>query len=252
MVEFPLTQTGQEVQDILDQVPLNTQEIENVRTESTDYTDAETTRAQGIEESLQQQIDEIVGGGATVSLSANPATIFVGIQRTISLSATTNRNATLIQIKKGSTILATGSGGSLAASDSVTPATASTISYSAEFVISGVTRTASRNVNAVYPIYYGAGMQQSDVLDVEGCKANPATTPTGTYNVTVTGSPKYIWFFVPANMTTQITSAKMNGFDFPLETLPNTTDASGVAYRVYRTPNTQEEGEYPIVINPSN
>ena len=257
---YDLNNTGHEVQERLDQVPVTQQELNeevqsridgdaNVAQHCEQYTDAETQRAQGVENDLQEQINEIVGGDATVTLTASPTTIFVGQQYNISLTATTNKNATSIIIKKAGTQIASGSGTSLQKTDTVTADATGSISYSAEFIISGVTRSASRNVTAVYPIYFGAGMEQADVLGVDACKAPVRTTPNGTYNVTVADSPKYIWFFVPAGMP-QITSAKMNGFDFPLDAQPDTTEG-GVTYKVYRTPNTQETGTYSIIINPA-
>ena len=70
----------------------------------------------------QAEINQLViGSNITVGLSASPSPIFVGTQRTISLSATCSRSATSITIKKGSTVLATGSGTSLGYSDTITP-----------------------------------------------------------------------------------------------------------------------------------
>ena len=260
MAEFYLTQTGEEVQEELNQVMPNKEDIEaevQARIDGdaavTAYCDAEVAgeyaRAFGVEQSLQQQINEIVGGDATVTLTASPTTIFVGQQYDIALTASTNKNATSIVIKKAGTQIASGSGSSLQKTDTVTADATGNISYSAEFIISGVTRTANRNVTAVYPIYFGAGMEQADVLGVDACKATARTTPNGTYNVTVADSPQYIWFFVPAGMP-QIMSAKMNGFDFPLEAQEDATEG-GVTYKVYRTPNTQETGTYSIIINPA-
>ena len=229
-VNYDLQQTGPEVQRIINAV------------------DPETERAMAAEADLQRQIDEIVGGGATVGLTATPATVFVGVETAINLVATASINATSITITGGSLAQPiTGSGKTLNGTDALTPAAHGTTAYSAAFVISGQSRTVAKNVTAVYPIYYGAGMQESDVLGVAACKASARTSPAGTYNVTVADSAKYIWFFVPASMA-PITSAKMNGFDFPLETLDNTIDAGGVEYRVYRTPYTQEVNTYPIVI----
>lgn len=243
------------------------QAISALKTELKSYTDAEQERAEAaeqtlqnninaeqsraeiVEQNLQGQINEIVGGDATVSLTANPPTIFVGQQYNIALNATTNKSASSIIIKKAGTQIASGSGSSLQKTDIVTADATGSISYSAEFIISGITRTASRNVTAVYPIYFGAGLEQTDVLGVAACKVTARTTPNGTYNVTVADSPKYIWFFVPSDMP-QITSAKMNGFDFPLEAQPDATEG-GVTYKVYRTPNTQETGTYSIIINPT-
>ena len=230
-MNYDLQQTGPEVQRIINAV------------------DPETERAMAAESDLQRQIDEIVGGGATVGLTATPATVFVGVETAINLVATASINATSITITGGSLAQPiTGSGKTLNGTDTLTPSVPGVTTYTATFVITGQSRTATRNVTAVYPIYYGAGMQESDVLGVAACKASARTSPAGTYNVTVADSAKYIWFFVPASIT-PITSAKMNGFDFPLENLPNTTGAGDVEYRVYRTPYTQEVNTYPIVIS---
>ena len=259
-VNYDLTQTGQEVQINLDQVMPNWEAIQEevrnredadlaVRRDMVAYTDAEKERAQGVEAGLQSQIDEIIGGGATVNLTASPSTVFVGIESEINLNATASVNATSISITGGSIAEPiTGSGKALIGTDTLTPSVPGVTTYTATFVISRQSRTAAKNVTAVYPVYYGSGMAESDVLDVEACKASARTSPTGTYTVSVVGSAKYIWFFVPANMT-GITSAKMNGFDFPLENLDNTTDGDGVEYRVYRTPYTQEINSYSIDIN---
>ncbi len=205
-------------------------------------------------DSLQAQIDAIVGGGATVNLTANKTTVFVSEQTALTLTATCSKAATSIVISGGNLSPAvSGSGQNLVADDIITPAAPGTTTYNASFVIAGQTRTATRSITAVYPIYYGAGMVQGDVLDVSACRTTTArTTPTANYTVTVADSAKYIWFFVPSNMQTQITSAKMGGFDFPLETLADVTDDAGVLYKVYRTPNTNEVGTYVISINPSN
>ena len=130
-------------------------------------------------DSLQQQINEIVSGGATVNLTATPSPIFVGEESTIALNATTNKNASSIKIKKGDDELATGSGSSLSGSDTITPAADGNTTYTAEFIISGLQRSITRNVVAVYPIRIGSGAAY-----VEGTAlTTPKTSPAGTYNV---------------------------------------------------------------------
>lgn len=228
---FYLEQTGPELQNIVNAV----------------YPEAE--RAVGAESDLQAQIDAIVGGGATVSLNANKSAVFVGEESAITLTASCSKAATSIAISREGMETVTGSGTSLQHVDTVTPTTPGTLDYSAAFVIANQSRSATRKVSAVYPIYFGAGLEQADVLDVLDCRATARTSPNGTYNITIAESAKYIWFFVPASMA-QITSAKMNGFDFPLVSLDDVTDENEVAYKVYRTPNTNEVGTYSIVINP--
>lgn len=243
MEEYRFQQKAPSIQELLNKVPTLEQGLQD-----------ETARAEGAEAGLQAQINEIVGGGATVGLTAtsqqtDSSVVFAGEQNTINLRATASINATSISITGGNISQPiTGSGKTLTGTDTITPSQIGTTAYNAAFVIAGQQRTATASITAVYPIYYGAGMAQGDVLDVAACKASARTSPKGTYNVTVSGSAKYIWFFIPDNMG-QITSAKMNGFDFPLQTLANVTDAEGVTYKVYRTPNTQEVGIYPISIN---
>lgn len=265
MEEYRFQQKAPSIQELLNKVPTLEQGLQDetsraqaaegeLLTEIGQSVGVEASRAQGIEADLQAQINEIVGGGATVGLTAtsqqtSSSVVFAREQNTINLKATASTNATSITITGGSLSQPlTGSGKTLQGTDTITPAQAGTTTYNAAFVIAGQPRTATATITAVYPIYYGAGMAQSDVLDVAACKASARTTPKGTYTVTVSGSAKYIWFFIPANMT-QITSAKMNGFDFPLQTLADVTDANGITYKVYRTPNTQEVGTYPISIN---
>ena len=191
----------------------------------------------------QAQINQIViGGNITVNLSASPSPIFVGAQRTISLSATCSASATSITIKKGSTVLATGTGTSLSASDTITPSSAGNTSYTAEFTIGSIHKTSSKSVTAVYPIRIGTGTEY-----VEGTPlTTPKTSPAGTYNVTVANDGEYVYFNVPSTMT--INGATMGGFAFPLESAQSKT-IGGVSYKSYRSSNTYDAGTMTIVIS---
>ena len=190
----------------------------------------------------QAQINQIViGGNITVNLSASPSPIFVGAQRTIRLSATCSAAATIV-IKKGSTVLATGSGTSLSASDTITPDSAGNTSYTAEFTIGSIHKTASRSVTAVYPIRIGTGTEYVDGTPL----TTPKTSPAGTYNVTVANDGEYVYFNVPSTMT--INGATMGGFEFPLEA-PASKTIGGVSYKSYRSSNTYDAGTLTIVIS---
>ena len=191
----------------------------------------------------QAQINAIVLGGAvTPSLSTSPGTVFVGVQTTINLTASINTPADNIKIKKGSTEIATGSGTSLSGSDSITPSAAGNTQYTAEFTLGGLTKTANKNVVAVYPIKYGAGDDYTDATT----QASVRTTPAGTYNVTVPNNGDYVFFVIPRTMN--INSAKMSGFDFPLQA-PQNVEIDGVEYKYYQSSNTYDAGTLTIVIS---
>lgn len=193
-------------------------------------------------DNLQDQINAIVAGQTQISLSATPSPVFVGVESSISLTATTNTAATSIKIKKGSTELATGSGLTLSGSDTITPSEAGNTTYSAEFTIAGLQRATTKNVVAVYPILYGAGDEYTDAET----QASVRTTPAGTYNVTVANDEDYVFFVVPRTMN--INSAKMSGFDFPLQA-PVNVEIKGVEYKYYQSSNTYDAGTLTIVLS---
>lgn len=222
---FDLHQTGPELQESVDQVPVNKQDIANEvqaridgdaavtqeckaytdaetqraqEAESAlhDYVDAETTRSQQVENSLQQQINDIVSGDATVSLTASPTAIFADVESTINLTATTNKNASAIVIMKGAEELQldTSTPTSATASDTFTPDAVGTIAYVAEFTISGNKRTANRSVSVVLPLYYGVGVEYPS----EMTKDNTPRVP-GSFNYAniATEAGQYLFFEIP-------------------------------------------------------
>lgn len=220
---FDLQQTGPELQNRVNQVPVNTQDIatevqaridgdaavtqeckaytdaETERSQQAesalhDYVDAETTRSQQAENSLQQQINDIVSGDATVNLTASPTAIFADVESTINLTATTNKNASAIVIKKGSTVIGEGSGTSKSASDTVTPTEVGTIAYVAEFTISGNQRTANRSVSVVLPIYYGVGAEYPAEMTMDN---TPRVPGSFNYANIATEAGQYLFFEIP-------------------------------------------------------
>ena len=192
---------------------------------------------------LQSQINAIVADKATKSLSASPSTVFIGEMVNIALTATCSPSASAITIKKGSSTLNTGSNtGSLSASDNgITPS--GNISYSADFVIAGVTKTVTKTVNAVYPIYIGAGATASDAESKQSAK----TSPAGTYTITAESDGVYLWIVVPGSMTDITNKATMSGFG--LELVKSSITISGVTYSAYRTKDTVDAGTHTIVIS---
>jgi hypothetical protein len=152
--------------------------------------------------SLQYQIDQIVSGGATVNLTASPTTVFVGVQRDITLNATTNAQASSIKIFKNGAAspIATGSGTSKSYTDVITPAARGNTQYYAEFVISGLAKryptSGFINVQAVDKIYTGAGATYGDTTMVEETSPHAA----GTFNKQITTADgDYLFIEVPDN-----------------------------------------------------
>lgn len=279
MAEFYLTQTGEEVQEELNQVMPNKDDIatevqaridgdaavtqhcdeavaaeneratgveENLQQHCDAAVAAENERALGVEASLQQQINEIVGGDATVSLTANPQTIFVGQQYNIALTASTNKNATSIIIKKAGTQIASGSGQSLPHTDTVTADATGNISYSAEFIISGVTRSANRNITAVLPLYYGVGTSYPETMTKDN---TPRVAGSFNYANVTTADGDHLYFEVPNNM--KLTSLELvSTYNTPLSFESVASQREG--YKAYKNTEPRGAGTYTYRLTIAN
>lgn len=196
-------------------------------------------------DNLQAQIDAIVSEKATVSLAVSTSTFIVG-ERTFTLTASTNTNANSIVIKQGSTVIASGSGKTLTQEVSVEQATAGNIVYTAEFTFAGGNkRSTTVTVYFVNKLYVGSGAVYTDIIS-DSYAQSARRSPAGTYNVTVTENGQYVFFVIPATMS--ITKATLSGFDFPLDT-PVSVTIEDVAYKSYRSSNTNDAGTYQIVIS---
>lgn len=195
------------------------------------------------ENGLQDQINAIIADNALLGLTANKNTIFVGEDVYVILTATTDTDASQIKIYKGDMHLGTGFGPrSYTITSREIPQSAGNITYRAEFTIAGLTKQITRTITAVHPVYYGAGDEYTDAQT----SASVRTTPAGTYNVVVPNNGDYVFFVVPATMN--INSAKMSGFDFPLQA-PQNVEIEGVKYKYYQSANTYDAGTLTIVIS---
>lgn len=191
----------------------------------------------------QAEINALVlGGSLNVRITATPSPVLVGAGNTINIVASIDTPADSIKIKKGETVIATGSGVSLSCTDTIVPNVAGNIPYTAEFTLGGLLKPVGKNVVAVYPVKYGAGDDYTDAQTL----ASARTTPTGTYNIVVPNDGDYVFFVVPRTMS--INSAKMSGFDFPLQT-PVNVEIGGVEYKYYQSGNTYNAGTLTIVIS---
>lgn len=262
--------TGPEVQAALDQVAVNHQDIlreaetreladetlqSNIEAEAAIRHDDDVTLQQHIDaeagtrlhedENLQGQINEIVSGDATVSLSVSKSAVFVGEESQVSLTATTNVAASLISISGGNLAQPiTGSGNTLAGSDTLNPEVKGSVQYAAQFTISGVTKSASpKTVAAVYPIFVGVG---ADLASVVFTNLTPRTSPSGATFQKTTANGDYIFIEVPHGMS--VSKLYLVGaFDTELgiETIPTErVDAEGNAYTCYKNIEPRGEGTY--------
>ena len=255
---YDLQQTGPEVQERVNQVPVNTQDIATevqaridgdaaVTLECKAYTDVENERAVGVENNLQQQINDIVSGDATVGLTASPSAIFADVESTINLTATTNKNASAIVIKKGSEAIGEGSGTSKSASDIVTPSEVGTIAYVAEFTISGNKRTATRSVSVVLPIYYGVGVE----YPAEMTKDNTPRVP-GSFNYSniATVAGEYLFFEIPDDKKLTTLAVVSAPADTSLSFEQVTSEREG--YKTYRNVEPRGTGSYTYKLTIAN
>lgn len=194
---------------------------------------------------LQAQIDAIISDKAIVNLIVSTDTFIIG-ERTFTLTANTNTNAENIVIKKGSDIIAIGSGKTLAKVITVNQDTYGSIEYTAEFTFAGDNkRTATAVVYFVNNVYVGSGTVYTDVT-IDDYAVSARRNPADTYNVTVEQNGQYMFFVIPATMS--ITKATLSGFDFPLD-VPVSVTVEDVAYKSYRSSNTNDAGIYKIVIS---
>lgn len=190
---------------------------------------------------LQDQIDEIVESGSIQTLTANRSLVEVGQTTSVALNATTSLNALVIRLLKESTQIAQGSGTQLSYTDTLSPVEAGTTTYHAVFEIGSSTKEKTVNVNAVLPIYYGAGANYTAAQT----KAPLRTSPVGSYTIAVASTGQYMFFLVPSTMS--IRKVTMNGFDVPMQ---NAVDVviNGFSYKSYQTSNTYDAGAYDLKI----
>ena len=255
---YDLEQNGQEVQNRINQVPINTQDLATevqaridgdaaVTQECKGYTDVEINRAQFVEASLQQQINDIVSGDATVSLTASPSAIFAGGMSNINLTATTNKTASEIVIKKDGMVIATGSGLSKSTVNAVSPEEVGTIAYTAEFTISGNNRTANRSVSVVLPIYYGVGTTYPSEMTKDN---TPRVPGSFNYSNIATVAGEYLFFEIPDDKKLTALAVVSAPADTSLSFEQVTSEREG--YKAYRNVEPRGTGTYTYKLTIAN
>lgn len=182
-----------------------------------------------------------------LSMSRTPASFEKGIETEVTLNWSTKFNNQEIEpdsleVKKGGEVL-TSDKTLKTVKDSVTD----TQAYSMTAVIKGITKTASVTVNAYYPMYFGASV--NDVLasaDVLAMTKQPIkSSPAGNVTIEV-GANEYLWLCVPSTMS--INSVKSGGFDVPMAAPVTVAVAGKGDYKCYRSASPFAEGTFNGVI----
>ena len=186
--------------------------------------------------SLQQQIDEIISGGATVNLVANPNVIFANTATDIALTASASKNASSINITGGElSEPITGSGTQVSGTDQNVNLPVGTLTYLATFIISGLQRTASRTVSIANKIYYGAG-QSDAVLNTEAMVYHtPAVAQPSFTQVITTALNDYIYFEVPSEMNNITKLELYDDPSFPTELSLESVATTRAGYKAFKT-----------------
>lgn len=120
--------------------------------------------------------------------------------------------------------------------------------YTLSITSKGVTKTATANVNAYYPMYFGhsakAALTGEDVLGLT--KQAIKSSPNGTYNMTGIAEGEYVWLCVPSNFS--ITKVTSSGFRVPMAAAATVTVEGKGSYKCYRTEGALKAGNFNFVI----
>lgn len=189
-------------------------------------------------DAINDRIDAIIGGSATLSLSVSPASAFTNTEVTVTVTATASQEATEIDIKKNGeafqhaeNVQSTSKTETLMAVSSGTIAT-----YSAEATILGTTKTVSgKTVKAYDRIYYGVGAENS----YEGITTHQPlqTSAVGSYTFNPVSGKQYAYILEPYAMTAiNLSNVKLDsGFGYNLTLISDNVTIDNARYRVYRS-----------------
>lgn len=120
--------------------------------------------------------------------------------------------------------------------------------YTLSITSKGVTKTATANVNAYYPMYFGhsakAALTGEDVLGLT--KQAIKSSPNGTYNMGGIAEGEYVWLCVPSSFS--ITKVTSSGFGVPMAAAVTVTVEGKDSYKCYRTEGALKAGNFNFVI----
>lgn len=152
-----------------------------------------------------------------------------------------------LSVKRGTTVINSTPIASLNIKDTLNTKDDRT-TYTLSITSKGVTKTATANVNAYYPMYFGhsakAALTGEDVLGLT--KQAIKSSPNGTYNMTGIAEGEYVWLCVPSNFS--ITKVTSSGFGIPMAAAATVTVEGKGSYKCYRTEGALKAGNFNFVI----
>lgn len=197
-------------------------------------------------EVLYSQFTQISG------FSVSPTIIEKGVNADITIRGNNLFNSKplvpeTLSVKRGTTVINSTPIASLNVKDTINT-TDDRTTYTLSITSKGVTKTATANVNAYYPMYFGhstkAALTGEDVLGFT--KQAIKSSPNGTYNMTGIAEGEYVWLCVPSNFN--ITKVTSSGFGVPMAAAITVTVEGKGSYKCYRTEGALKAGNFNFVI----
>ena len=197
-------------------------------------------------EVLYTQFTQISG------FSVSPTIIEKGVDADITIRGNNLFNSKplvpeTLSVKRGTTVINSTPIASLNIKDTLNTEDDRT-TYTLSITSKGVTKTATANVNAYYPMYFGhsakAALTGEDVLGLTKQAIN--SSPNGTYNMTGIAEGEYVWLCVPSNFS--ITKVTSSGFGVPMAAAATVTVEGKGSYKCYRTEGALKAGNFNFVI----
>lgn len=197
-------------------------------------------------EVLYTQFTQISG------FSVSPTIIEKGVDADITIRGNNLFNSKplvpeTLSVKRGTTVINSTPIASLNIKDTLNTEDDRT-TYTLSITSKGVTKTATANVNAYYPMYFGhsakAALTGENVLGLT--KQAIKSSPNGTYNMTGIAEGEYVWLCVPSNFS--ITKVTSSGFGVPMAAAATVTVEGKGSYKCYRTEGALKAGNFNFVI----
>lgn len=197
-------------------------------------------------EVLYTQFTQISG------FSVSPTIIEKGVDADITIRGNNLFNSKplvpeTLSVKRGTTVINSTLIASLNIKDTLNTEDDRT-TYTLSITSKGVTKTATANVNAYYPMYFGhsakAALTGEDVLGLT--KQAIKSSPNGTYNMMGIAEGEYVWLCVPSNFS--ITKVTSSGFGVPMAAAVTVTVEGKGSYKCYRTEGALKAGNFNFVI----